>query len=134
MHGGFVLRLESGAEIIKSILEFCRENNILSGWVWGIGGLKNANLAYYDIDQEKYLSKNFSEVMELISLSGNIASDDGHPFAHLHAVLSGKDMQTFGGHLQSGEVGATCEILIRKFDILLKREAADPDSPLKLLQ
>lgn len=128
-----MLRLETGEQITEKILDFCSQNKILSGWIWGIGGLKNTTLAYFDVSQKKYQSKKLAEVLELVSLTGNIAEVDGKPFAHLHAVLSGKDMQAVGGHLVSAEVAATCEVLIRAFEQPLKRAADDDNPQLKML-
>ena len=58
----------------------------------------------------------YSEILELLSLEGNVALKDGEPFIHAHVVLSDHKMQTLGGHLFETTVGVSGEFFLREFD------------------
>lgn len=92
-------RLQKGTDIIRSIESFCAQNNIRAAWVNVIGALDRATISYYDQEKHQYFHRQVTGDYEIVSCSGNISLKDGHPFAHLHIVLSGQDFHTLGGHL-----------------------------------
>ncbi|MGB9711260.1 MAG: PPC domain-containing DNA-binding protein [Thermodesulfovibrio sp.] len=99
-------RLFKGEEIVSGITKFLKENSITSGLISGIGAVKKARVGYYDQSEKEYVSHEFNEPMEILSLKGNISIKDGEPFAHIHIVLSKKDFSCIGGHLYEAEVFA----------------------------
>lgn len=99
-------RLFMGEEIVSSIIKFLKENAITSGLINGIGALKKAKIGYYNQSEKKYISQEFIEPMEILSLKGNISIKDGEPFPHIHVVLSKEDFTCIGGHLYEAEVFA----------------------------
>ena len=62
------------------------------------------------------------DVVELLSMDGNLSINNGEPFFHLHTVISGHDYKCMGGHLFSAKVGVTCEINFRPLDIDVERK------------
>ncbi|GAB6182683.1 PPC domain-containing DNA-binding protein [Thermodesulfovibrio hydrogeniphilus] len=92
-------RLFRGDEIIYEITKFLKENTIKSGLISGIGAVTKAKIGYYDQKNRQYITKEFDEPMEILSLKGNISLKDGEPFPHVHVVLSKKDFSCIGGHL-----------------------------------
>ena len=68
--------------------------------------------------------------LELLSVSGIIA--DGEP--HLHGVVSHKDNEAKGGHIEPGcEVAYLAEIVIHKFNSLKLVRHLDKERSVKLL-
>ncbi|WP_353684251.1 PPC domain-containing DNA-binding protein [Thermodesulfovibrio sp. 3907-1M] len=99
-------RLFLGEEIVSGIVKLLKENAITSGLISGIGAVKKASIGYYDQSEKKYVSQEFNEPMEIVSLKGNISIKDGEPFPHIHIVLSKEDFSCIGGHLYEAEVFA----------------------------
>ena len=92
-------RLEKGADIIRSIEDFCGERGITAAWIQLIGALEKATISYYDQEKHQYFHRELNGDYEIVSCSGNISMKDGKPFAHLHVALSDTDYKTLGGHL-----------------------------------
>lgn len=117
-----LLVLEKGEEIVKSLIEHCQSNNINSAWISGLGALSQASLALYQLDSKSYSKTKIEGDFELLMLNGNIGQLENKTMAHLHAVISDKEMHSLGGHLDSAVVAATCEIKLEllPFDIQRK--------------
>ena len=65
--------------------------------------------------------------MELVSLTGNLAMLKGEPSAHCHAVISDREMRTFGGHLFSAVTSITVEIFLQVYEGEIERRH-DPNT------
>jgi predicted DNA-binding protein with PD1-like motif len=61
-------------------------------------------------------------MFEIASMTGNVSMADDKPVAHIHIVLGKSDFSIFGGHLVSGIVGPTCEIILLPLETQIKRE------------
>ncbi|MDX1765728.1 MAG: DUF296 domain-containing protein [Candidatus Saccharimonadales bacterium] len=112
---GFLVRLNKGELIMESLIELCRQKDIKSGWVTGLGGTLWSELAYYSLDEKRYEFDRFDEKQEISNLSGNIAFDKNGPAIHLHATLSDENYHAYAGHLKEAAVGGTCELYVRVF-------------------
>lgn len=134
-HGSDILiaRINKGNKIVDSIIKFCQENNISSAWITGIGAVSNVKLAFYDLNKKNFIKKEFKKELEIVSLSGNIGLLKKKHVAHLHIVLSDKNMVAFGGHLDEAIVAATCEVKLEIFDQPIIRKY-DPEIGLNLIQ
>jgi len=128
----YIIRLDKGEEIISTIKGYCKKNEIFGAWFSGLGAVSSAVLSFYDLKNKKFVTEKFSNDLELISLSGNIGISDKEIIVHAHALLSNEKMATFGGHLKSATVSATCEIKLDILDIDLKRKY-DKESGLKII-
>jgi hypothetical protein len=111
-----VARVNKGEKVVKSILSFCKSNNIEGAWITGLGALSEAKLACYDLKNKKYIKKNIKGSLEICSLVGNIGIKDKEQVAHVHVILSDEKMAAFGGHLEEATVAATCELKVEIFD------------------
>ena len=131
---GFLLVLDLGDEIIASLKKLAESERIGLASVTGIGAVRDAVLGYIDVDQKKYLKRQFdSESMELVSLMGNLARLDGEPVAHCHVVLGDREMRTFGGHLFEATASVTVEIFVRVFEGEVSRKF-DPEFGVNRIQ
>lgn len=127
----YFLVLVRGEEIVQSITDVLNEHNIHAGTIMGIGAASEVTLRYYDVETKEYYGKDFAGKFEIASLMGNISLLDGEPWPHLHIVLGATDYSTFGGHLASGTVGVTCEIVIDAAEQPIER-VLDQDTGLKV--
>lgn len=118
----YVIRLEKGEELVKEVLDFCRDNKIKAGFMTGLGGLTSALVGYYNLNRKKYIFRNVKDAVELVSLNGNVAEVGGELALHMHAAVSDRRNKVHGGHLKEAEVGGTCEIYLMAFDGPMQRK------------
>jgi hypothetical protein len=108
----YILRLERGEEVIATLKAFCMEHGIKNASVSGIGSIETPTLAHYRVDTKKYSEKKLEGIYEVTSLLGTVAIFEGQPLLHLHMTLGDENMQAFAGHLVSGTVSATLEVMM----------------------
>ncbi len=130
---GYVLRLFKGEEIISNLSKFVKEQKINYCLLSGIGACTDAKISYYSVQKSKYEETHLSSFYEIISLSGNIISNDNQTVVHAHILLSDNKFQCYGGHLNSAIVTATCEV-----NLIVSKERIDrqleEDTKLNLLK
>jgi len=90
----------------------------------GIGQLKDFKLGYF-IEKGNYGEKHFPEVHELIALQGNVVFQDEEYVFHVHCVVGNREKKAFGGHLLSGIVSITNEIVLLKSDVSAVRREGE---------
>jgi len=129
----YFIRLEKGEEILTSLYEIIKKENINAGWINGIGAVEEVEIVSYDLTIKKYLHIKLEGVYEVTSLMGNIAYKDGEPFLHLHVNLSDHNGVCYGGHLNKAKINATGEFFINSYDKKVNREY-DNDIGLHLLR
>ena len=85
----YYVRLDRGDEIISSILNICRTEHIESAIYSGIGGCSEAQIQTFIPETGEFETQVFSGMLELVSLTGNVVSDDeGELHHHAHAIKS----------------------------------------------
>ena len=122
---GWSVRLDLDDPLFPSLEKIAAENEWESGFIWGLGALKNCELGFYHLHKKEYDRRMFKDEAELLSLVGNLAMLEGKPFFHLHAVLGGSDFKCFGGHLFSADVAVTCELFYTEQDFYAGRVQND---------
>ncbi|MGH1362917.1 MAG: PPC domain-containing DNA-binding protein [Calditrichia bacterium] len=132
LEDGYIIRLHKGVQIAKSMHDFIREHTIAAGTVSAIGAIQDVELGYYHLAEKTYSRKHFPDIVELVSLSGNISWIDGKPFMHAHASISNEQCQLFGGHFFEGRVAVTAEMHLKVFSERLQR-VFDEETGLNLL-
>jgi predicted DNA-binding protein with PD1-like motif len=121
------IRLARGEEIVTSILDAAKQYDIQAGVVNGIGAVSDAVVALFNPADKKYYSNEFHEPLEVTSLSGNLSTMDGKPYAHLHITLGTTDGKARGGHLVSATIGGTAEIFIQVLTGEIDRKYSEQD-------
>ena len=113
----YYIRIDKDDEVIAAILDICRTENISSATFTGIGGCKSAELQVFIPETGSFETEQISGMLELVSLNGNVVSDDnGQLFHHTHALFTYKkdgEHRIAGGHLKSTTVLYTAEIELR---------------------
>ena len=102
----FLVRAEHDSDLIKSVAELAKKNEITTAAFTAIGALKNAKLGFYDQKKHGYSETLFSIPLEIASCIGNISIKDCEPFVHAHVVLANQNGNTNAGHLLEGKVFA----------------------------
>jgi predicted DNA-binding protein with PD1-like motif len=125
IQSGYLLRFEKGEELVEQLTKFVDNKNVQAGWLTGLGGVLNVRLGYYHLKRKKYVFRHVKDVVELVSLVGNIASYEGEPALHLHGVVSDRNNKAHGGHIKELIVGGTLEIKLDTIDATLDRKLDD---------
>ncbi len=133
VNGGFILRFERGEEVMASLLQFIKNQEIRGGFMVGLGACEDIELGYFDAVKGEYKNQKFPGEYEVTNLTGNIAWLKDEPIAHVHITLSDEDFKAIAGHLWSAIVSGTVEIYITTFDDRIEREK-DEETGLNLLK
>lgn len=109
----YLARFERGERLMVALTTFVREQNITGAWLSGLGAAEWAELGYYDMAAKQYQWRKFDTLLEILSLQGNVAWQQGEPVIHLHGTFSDQHYQVVGGHVKDLQVGGTCELFIQ---------------------
>ena len=109
----YMLRIDKGEEVIRSLTELCEKENIRLAEVNAIGAADSAAIGVYDLETASYHREDLPFFMEIASLSGSVTEMNGKPYIHLHAALADQQNKTHAGHVIEITIGATCEMFVR---------------------
>ncbi len=129
----YIVRLDKGEKLVEQLTRFVVDNQLTGGWVLALGGLAWAELGFYDLSAQQYEWQRLDELLELTSLQGNIAWQDGKPVLHLHATVSDASMHARGGHLREAEVAGTLEVFVHVWNKGELKRAPDAEVGLSTL-
>ena len=108
-----VVVLDPDEDPVQVLAEFARRHDIRGAQVTAVGAFKEAVVGWFDREAKEYRPIPVGEQCEVLSLMGDIADSPSGPVPHLHAVLGMEDGRTRGGHLLSGRVWPTLEVMVR---------------------
>jgi len=128
-----IVRIDKGEEIVESISKICKQYQIKIGSVIGIGATNEVIIGLFDVDSKTYHSEKFMGNYEIAPLTGNITMQNEKPYLHIHINVCDKNHHSYGGHLNSAKVSATCECIIDMIDGEVSR-IFDEETGLNLLQ
>jgi predicted DNA-binding protein with PD1-like motif len=126
----YVARLEHGRDWRGQIETFADEEDIDAAFFIGLGAVQDAELLFYDQDEQEYYPVEFDEPFEVVPAVGNISWLYDERFAHTHMTLSREDGSVVAGHLDTATTFAG-ELYVREFDARLERDH-DPVTDLDL--
>jgi predicted DNA-binding protein with PD1-like motif len=130
----YALIFETGDEASAGLTSFAREHNVGSAQFTAIGAFEEVELGYFDWQTKKYKKISVQEQVEVLSLVGDVALDEKDlPQVHAHVVVGRSDGTTRGGHLLSGRVRPTLEVMLVESARALRRRF-DPESGLALIR
>lgn len=131
--GRFILKLERGEEVLKSLTDFAKQEKITFATVTGLGAVDQISCGYYALSERKYHFTQYEGSFEVLNATGNISLKEGMPFVHLHATFSDTANFTFGGHVESMRVGLVLEIVLDTAQIAIER-MLDDETGLHLME
>lgn len=117
----FFIVMDMGEELPGSLVRFAEQNGIEAADFQGIGALRDFELGYFVLSSGDYKRQKYTEIVELLNGTGNLAMREGKPFAHMHVTLGLPDYSVIGGHLFSGIVAVTAEIVFRPLPVRMNR-------------
>jgi predicted DNA-binding protein with PD1-like motif len=127
-----VVACDKGDDPVACVTDAVTSANVLAAQVTGVGALRRAEVGYFDRDRRDYVRIPVDEQIEVLSLVGDVATRDGAPALHVHAVLGRRDGSTVGGHLLGGEVWPTLEVIVTEVAPQLAKRV-DPETGLALI-
>lgn len=110
------LRLDPGDEIVGQVIAVAQKENVTLASVTGIGGTDDVSVGVFDMEKKSYNRFDYTGTHEITSLTGNVNTMNGEPYAHLHITCAGADGRVVGGHLLRCVISLTAEIFLQTVD------------------
>ncbi len=129
----FALVFDAGDEAMACLKQFAEQHRIGAAQITGIGAFRDVTLGYFDWEKKEYRKIPVDEQVEVLSLIGDVAQEDGTPKVHAHIVVGRLDGSTRGGHLMEGHVRPTLEVILTESPAHLRKEH-DEQSGLALIR
>jgi hypothetical protein len=118
-----VVILDSGEEAFATLTRFANQTGISAASLSAIGAFERATVGWFDFASKSYKKIEVNEQCEVLSAIGDIAvGDDGNASLHIHIVLGLSDGSTRGGHLLTGMVRPTLEVVVTEVPAKLRRK------------
>jgi predicted DNA-binding protein with PD1-like motif len=129
----YAVIFDAGDEVTSGLREFAKQNALGASHFTAIGGFREVTLGYFEIEKKQYKHIPVKEQVEVLSLVGDIALEEGEPKVHAHVVVGTSEGLARGGHLLRGYVRPTLELVITESPQYLHREF-DETSGLALIR
>ena len=128
----YYVRMDRGDEIVSALMDLCGKEGIRSAYYCGIGGCSSAEMQIFIPERGGFETEKIEGVLELVTLMGDIISDDSDGlYHHTHALFSYIDAdghKNVSGHLKSAVVLYTAEIELRPVTGGVIRREYDPET------
>ncbi|HEX4342651.1 MAG TPA: PPC domain-containing DNA-binding protein [Verrucomicrobiae bacterium] len=124
---------ETGDEAMAGLRQVAIEHGITAATFSAIGAFEHVTLGYFSFQKNDYKHIPVIEQVEVLSLLGDVALEDGSPQIHAHVVVGKSDGTAHGGHLISGVVRPTLEVILTESPAHLVRKH-DPVTGLALIE
>jgi len=111
-----IVKLEKDTDLLDSLTNYAKENNIQAAEINFIGAVQSAKVLYFNQEKKKYDEHIMDQPYEVLSGIGNISLLDDKPFVHVHVVLADSSGKAFGGHLDKGTKVWLIEAFIHEVD------------------
>ncbi len=124
--------MDKGDDAADQLVAFARQHRIGAAGLTAVGACRAATIGYFDPKIKDYRTRAVEGQMEVLSLVGDIATNDGEPAVHAHVVLGRSDYSTIGGHLHHLTVFPTMEVIATETPGHLAKRI-DPETGLALI-
>lgn len=121
----YVIRLNKGEEVIESLKDLCKNEDIRLAEITGLGASDLVEIGVFNVYTKEYNTKLFEGMFEITSLVGNATRKDGEVYLHIHINFGDEEGLVKGGHLVKSRISATSEIILRKVDGEVGRKLND---------
>ena len=128
----WALVFETGDEVMSTLQRFAMQSGLTAARFTAIGAFRDATLGYFDCAAKQYEKIPVREQVEVLSLIGDVALEEGKPKVHAHTVLGKRDGTAHGGHLLEAHVRPTLEVMLTESPAPLRR-VFDPGVGLALI-
>jgi predicted DNA-binding protein with PD1-like motif len=127
-----VLVFDKGDEAVEQLRTFAEREQLTAASFTGIGAFSDVTLGFFDRGRKDYKRIPLREQVEVLTLAGDIAVEDGGPQVHAHVVVGKADGTAWGGHLLEGHVWPTLEVILVEAPAELRR-TLDEETRLPLI-
>jgi predicted DNA-binding protein with PD1-like motif len=117
----YAVVLETGEEVVAALSRFVQSKKLEASQITAIGAFEHTVLGFFDFSIKDYRRNVVAEQVELLSLIGDVALEDGKPRIHAHVTVGRADGSTRGGHLLEARVHPTMETIITESPKHLRR-------------
>jgi len=128
----FAVVFETGEEALAGLTSFAKEHRLDAARFTAIGAFSDVTVGFFDWETKAYQEIVVDEQVEVLSLDGDIAREEGEPKVHAHVVVGKRDGTAHGGHLMAAHVRPTLEVVVVESPRHLRR-VFDPESGLALI-
>jgi hypothetical protein len=128
----YAVIFSKGDEVLSGLTDFAIEHKIEDAHFTAIGAVSGGTLAWLDLTKKIYHRIPVTEQDEVLSLIGDVATFNGKPIVHMHAVLGKSNGSTIGGHVFELNVNPTLEVFVT-VNITPLRKKPDDASGMKLI-
>jgi predicted DNA-binding protein with PD1-like motif len=128
----YVIRIEKDEEVFPTLIAFCEAHAISNAHFSGIGAAKEISCGYYALEEKKYYFTSYMDIVEVVSLTGNVALKEGKPFIHMHGLFTDRENKAFGGHIEKMTSGIVLEVVLEPLSSAVER-VLDEETGLFLL-
>ena len=78
-----LVRLDPNDEIVTSLMQVAKEENIGLAMVQGLGAVKKVVMGVYNVPEQHYKANTLEGAFEMLSLTGTIDTMAGKPYSCL---------------------------------------------------
>ncbi len=118
---GYLMVLRQGDDLFAALEHLMTAEDIPSASLVGLGFAGTVTFGFYDFSKKDFTPRTFENV-EMASLAGSLAWQDGKPSIHAHGTAGNEDFSAFGGHILGLVVGTgSLEVTITRHDRRLER-------------
>jgi predicted DNA-binding protein with PD1-like motif len=128
----FAVIFDKGDAVIAGLQDFARMQQLSAAYFTAIGAFSDVTLGYFERERKDYKRIALPEQVEVLTLTGNIALNQGRPKVHAHVVVGTSEGMTRGGHLLEAHVWPTLEVVVVESPQHLRR-TTDAETGLALL-
>jgi hypothetical protein len=128
----YAVIFSKGDEVLSGLTDFAIQHKIEDAHFTAIGAVSGATLAWLEPTKKIYHRIAVTEQVEVLSLVGDVATFNGKPIVHMHAVLGKSNGGTIGGHVFELNVNPTLEVFVTVNTAPLRKKA-DEASGMKLI-
>lgn len=119
---GYMVVINKGENLVSTLTEFAKEKDISNAVFRGIGAVESLTCGYYDLQEKEYHFHDYEQMLEVVSMIGNVMLKDDEPFIHVHGVFTDETNNAFGGHVKEMTVGVTLEVYLETLDSKCDRQ------------
>lgn len=114
MKEGYAIRLDPGDEVLTSLGDLARREDIRLASVSGLGAAGDITIGIFSTAEKQYAAKTYQGDYEIANLCGNLTRMDGEPYLHLHITIGNPTTgEVYAGHLSRAVISATSEIFLQ---------------------
>jgi hypothetical protein len=106
---------------MANLKQFAGDGHLSAAHFTGIGAFAEVTVAWFNLQKQEYEPVHIAQQVEVLSLIGDVAESDGKPSVHAHICVAKRDATAHGGHLQSGRVQPTLELIISESPAHLRK-------------